>query len=115
MSNSPKAARGTDQKSLRRMADVFRALSNPHRLEILARLSAGCLCGTKCRSNGGACRCVGDLAGELGIAPSTMSHHLKELLRAGLIAMERRGQRVDCRVNPDAIDELAVFFSSRLK
>jgi ArsR family transcriptional regulator len=99
---------------IRRMAQVFGALSNPHRLEILSRLSGGCLCGSECRSNGGGCRCIADLAEELGIAPSTMSHHLKELRQAGLIEMERRGQRTDCCVKPDALKELEVFLRSEL-
>jgi len=99
---------------LRRMADVFGALSNPHRLEILSRLSGGCLCGSECRSKGGGCRCIADLAEELGIAPSTMSHHLKELRRAGLVETERRGQRMDCCVKPDALKELATFLRSEL-
>lgn len=102
------------KEDIRRMAEVFGALSNPHRLEILTRLSGGCLCGSECRSNGGGCRCIADLAEELGIAPSTMSHHLKELRQAGLIEMERRGQRTDCCVKPDAISELEVFLRDEL-
>lgn len=99
---------------IRRMADIFGVLSNPNRLEILSRLSGGCLCGDACRSEGTGCRCIADLAEELGIAPSTMSHHLKELRRAGLIEMERRGQRTDCCVKPDALKELEVFLRSGL-
>jgi len=99
---------------IRRMADVFGALSNPHRLEILSRLSGGCLCDSECRANGTACRCIADLADELGIAPSTMSHHLKELRQAGLIQMERRGQRTDCCVKRAAIGELRTFLQEEL-
>ena len=101
------------KEEIRRMAEVFGALSNPHRLEILSRSSGG-LCGSECRSNGTDCRCIADLAEELGIAPSTMSHHLRELRRAGLIETERRGRRTDCCVKPGAISELEVFLNDEL-
>jgi ArsR family transcriptional regulator len=47
----------------------------------------------------------------LGIVPSTVSHHIKELRRAGLIRMERRGQKIECWVDPEVLKELAGFFS----
>lgn len=55
--------------------------------------------------------CVGELGKDLGIAPSTVSHHIKELYRAGLIKMERRGQNVECSVNPEMLSALALFFN----
>ena len=55
--------------------------------------------------------CVGDLGAKLGIAPSTVSHHLKELRRSGLIHMERSGQKVACWVEPDSLDALSAFFA----
>jgi DNA-binding transcriptional ArsR family regulator len=39
-----------------------------------------------------------------------LSHHIKELSRAGLIRMERRGQHVDCWVEPAVVEELSRFF-----
>jgi len=54
--------------------------------------------------------CVGALGSKLGIAPSTVSHHLKELYRAGLIKMNRNGQRIDCSVDLEILKELAEFF-----
>jgi len=110
----PKVRCAVDRDNFRRMADIFAALANPNRLEILSRLSGGCLCGSACRSNGGGCRCIADLAEELGIAPSTMSHHLKELRQAGLIEVERRGQRTDCCVKPGALKELAAYLGNEL-
>jgi len=57
-------------------------------------------------------RCVGQLAAELDIAPSTVSHHLKELTRAGLIATERRGREIHCWVEPSVLHDLGGFFTN---
>lgn len=57
-------------------------------------------------------RCVGDLAGELDIAPSTVSHHIKELTRAGLIATGRSGREIRCWVEPEVLRELSEFFAA---
>lgn len=57
-------------------------------------------------------RCVGDLAKELEIVPSTVSHHLKELTQAGLITTERCGREIRCRVEPKLLRELGEFFTS---
>jgi ArsR family transcriptional regulator len=54
--------------------------------------------------------CVGAVGKNLGLAPSTISHHIKELHRAGLIKMKRRGQTVECWVDPETLDSLATFF-----
>ena len=78
--------------SVDRYADMFKALSNPHRLTIFLRLSSCCVPGTVCEPDDMVRSCVGDLGQNLGLSPSTVSHHIKELHRAGLIRMERRGQ-----------------------
>lgn len=48
----------------------------------------------------------GELAGVLGLAESTVSHHLGQLRRAGLVVSERRGMNVFHRVRPDALQAL---------
>ena len=48
--------------------------------------------------------------GDLGIAPSTVSHHLKELCRAGLTKMKERGQAIEWWVDSRTLDSLAAFF-----
>lgn len=54
---------------------------------------------------------VGEIASEFDLALSTVSHHLKELYRAGLIRCERRGKNVFCVVNRDALKGLKEYFS----
>ena len=54
--------------------------------------------------------CVGDLAEGLDLAPSTVSHHIKELNSAGLIQTERAGQNVECWVDPNVLQGLSKFF-----
>ena len=55
--------------------------------------------------------CAGQLGKDLGIVPSTVSHRSKQLHQAGLIRMERRGQNMDCWVNPETVQGLGKFFS----
>ena len=88
-----------------RFAEVFKALSNPNRLHIFLRLVSCCPPGTKCITDA-AGQCVGDLGRDLEIDPSTVSHHLKELRRSGLIRMERRGKRIICWVDRETIQEM---------
>jgi ArsR family transcriptional regulator len=94
----------------RRFAQLFKALSNPHRLAIFKLLTSCCPPGTECDIEA-ASRCVGDLGDRLAIAPSTVSHHLKELNNAGLIHMERKGKQVMCRVDPKTLTQLSAYFA----
>lgn len=100
MSNYPK-------DEVRRFAEVFKALSNPNRLHIFLRLVSCCPPGTKCISDAAGQRCVGELGQDLEIDPSTVSHHLKELRRSGIIRMERRGKNIICWVDRETVLGLA--------
>lgn len=92
------------------VAEKFKALSNPHRVAIFRRLISCCVPGTKCSPDEKESECVGDLGKDLGIAPSTVSHHIKELRRAGLIHVERRGQKVECWIDPETLESMSMFF-----
>jgi ArsR family transcriptional regulator len=91
---------------LERIAAQFKALSNPHRLRLFARL-ARCCDEDCCDSEFDLGRCAGVIGNDLGIAPSTVSHHLKELRVAGLVQTERHGRRVLCRIDRAALDALS--------
>lgn len=86
-----------------RFAEVFKALANPNRLQIFLRLATCCPMGTKCDSEAAVQRCVGELGQDLEIDPSTVSHHLKELRRAGLIRVARRGKHILCWVDRETV------------
>ncbi len=76
---------------LARRAGLFKALSDPLRLAILDRLTAGP-------------SCVCDLRDELDIAGNLLSHHLKVLREAGLVRAERQGRWVTYAIETDALE-----------
>lgn len=99
---------------LHRFAEVFKALGNPNRLHIFLRLISCCPPGTKCDSEAAVRQCVGELGQDLEIDASTVSHHLKELRRAGLIRVERRGKHIVGWVDRETVEAVANLLSGRL-
>ena len=61
-------------------AAVFKALADPTRVRIVSMLA---------RNPESVCVC--ELTPPLGLAQPTVSHHLKKLVRAGLLTREQRG------------------------
>ncbi len=94
---------------LQQYADIFKALSNVTRLKIFMRLASCSAQVDTWNADGQICECVGMLGKDLGVSAPTVSHHLKELNRAGLIKMKRRGQRIECWVDPDIYSALEKF------
>ena len=78
----------------RNMAQLFKALSDPARLRLLSLIAA--------QPDGEACNC--ELVEPLGLSQPTVSHHLKVLHDAGLLARERRGQWVYYWIRPEQFD-----------
>lgn len=74
------------------LADVARALGDPHRVEILHLLA---------RAQQPVC--VLDVEYHLGLAQSTVSHHLKVLVAAGLCEREPRGRWTYYSTRADAV------------
>jgi len=73
----------------------FRALADPARVALVARLA------------GREEVCVCDLVEGSGLAQPTISHHLGILRRAGLVSSRRRGTWAYYRLEADAIRDLA--------
>lgn len=108
------------------LAPMLKALGDPTRLKIYTFLRTcaeqvccceECRCSTFVDATGALkCSCgksVSEVCCEvLGTdkIPSSMSFHLKELRQAGLIRMEKQGQRVFCTVDGSAMIKLEGFF-----
>ena len=75
------------------LSRVFKAMGDPVRLRLLSLIA----------SHEGGEACVCDLTEVFDLTGPTISHHLKVLREAGLIAGERRGTWVYYRVLPDAL------------
>jgi ArsR family transcriptional regulator len=99
-------------KTMDSLAQVFKALAHPHRLAILHKLAACCRPGTVWQVSSSDVARVGWLGEGLGIAPSTVSHHLKELVRAGVIKTRRQGKNVLAWIDLEVLAGLAEYFLS---
>ncbi|MGC5168688.1 ArsR/SmtB family transcription factor [Luteimicrobium sp. DT211] len=73
---------GADPGVARSLAQTFKALGDPTRVQLLSIVAAA--------DAGEACVC--DLTGPVGLAQATVSHHLKILVDAGLLTREQRGR-----------------------
>jgi DNA-binding transcriptional ArsR family regulator len=74
------------------LVEVYKAMAHPARLRILAMLEGGELC-------------VCQITAVLGLAASTVSAHLAELRRAGLVAERKDGRWVAYRLAGGAEQE----------
>ncbi|HBI04934.1 MAG TPA: transcriptional regulator [Paenibacillaceae bacterium] len=83
------------EQKLQWMERLCKAIGHPVRLKILDHLS---------KQDGYYC---GDLVGLVGLAQSTVSHHLKILKDAGLVITEEKGTFVCYRVNREQILKLS--------
>jgi DNA-binding transcriptional ArsR family regulator len=81
------------------VAKQLEALGNPTRLRIYRALVRAGEAGSS----------VGRLQERLKIAPSTLSHHVKTLVSAGLIRQKREGTTLVCHANYDVMRGLVDF------
>jgi ArsR family transcriptional regulator, arsenate/arsenite/antimonite-responsive transcriptional repressor len=86
----------------KKMAKVFKALSNPNRLELYLQIVKKHE--TSYKTN---CDClISDIAESINIGAPTISHHLKELTNAELIFTERKGKYLVAKVNEEIVHEV---------
>jgi ArsR family transcriptional regulator len=79
---------------------LFKALADPHRFELLQRIArAGCPLG-----------CAQALSA-LSISAATLSHHVKELEAAGLIAIRREGKFAYLTLRPGVLQSIAAVLA----
>jgi ArsR family transcriptional regulator, arsenate/arsenite/antimonite-responsive transcriptional repressor len=83
-----------------RIAEIARALAEPVRVSILDVLR---------RSPVEVCQC--ELVPLFDIPQSTLSHHIKKLVDAGLVAVERRHKWAYYSLPPDSLKELTAWLS----
>jgi DNA-binding transcriptional ArsR family regulator len=88
-----------DTRSTARYADMLAAMGAEPRLRIVRLLLSAHPHGLV----------VGDIAGELQIAGSTLSHHLEKLKTEGLVSVSREGTFLRYSANTRALQELLGF------
>ena len=93
------------------ISKIFSALSSESRLGILLYIydKQRRTKGRALRCQNGAC--IKDLAKSLSVTVPTASHHIKELVNAGLVITERKGKWVYCEINQKAFEDAVSFLS----
>ena len=87
----------------KKMAKIFKALSNPNRLELYLKIVENQE--TSYKANQGCFIC--DIAESFNIGSPTISHHLKELNNAELIFTERKGKFLVAKINENMVKEVS--------
>jgi len=80
----------------------MKALADRHRLRIVNLLLRA----------GGEPVCVCEMQPQLGLSQGTVSHHLKQLIEAGVIERENRGTYSYFSLVPGALDAVCAVFST---
>lgn len=93
---APLAAGVVDAEDALAIALRLKALADPVRVQLMSRLLA--------EADTGLCTC--DLAPAVGLSEATVSHHLKQLREAGLVAGTRKGTNVYYRPQAQALGAL---------
>lgn len=84
------------QAEAEQLAQAFRTIADPTRLRLISLLASS--------PDGEACVC--DLVAPLELSQPTVSHHLKLMFEAGLLAREKRGLWVYYRLIPERLQRL---------
>ena len=94
---APLAAKVLSLEEAEATAELFKVLSDPARVRIVNLLVAA-----------GEPVCACNLYEPVGLAQPTVSHHLKKLVEAGLLAREQRGRWAYFSLRREALEKLAI-------
>src|SRR5690606_35086356 len=92
---------GLDVAEAQRLARTFKALGDPTRVRLLSLIAA--------QPDREACVC--DLVEPVGLSQPTVSHHMKQLVDAGLVTREQRGRWAYYRL----VEETLTVLSAALR
>ena len=90
------AAPPLDAEAAQSLARTLKAVADPARLRLLSIVAAS--------TDGAVCVC--DLTEPVGLSQPTVSHHLRVLVEAGLLAREKRGSWAYFSLVPGAVGAL---------
>ena len=91
-----------DERAAAGLARMFKALADPVRLRLVSLIGA--------HQGGEVCVC--ELTEAFELTQPTISHHLKVLREAGIIASERRRTWVYYRLEPAALERMGALLSA---
>ncbi|TWH00539.1 ArsR family transcriptional regulator [Nocardioides sp. J9] len=86
-----------DTEQAQQLAKAFKALGDPTRVRLLSMIAA--------QPEREACVC--DLTDPVGLSQPTVSHHMKQLVDAGLVVREQRGRWAFYRLVDGALERLS--------
>lgn len=99
------------KKNNQELITAFKAIADKSRLTILLFIyEQEC----KCKTDALTCRgetCIKDLSKFLGITTPTISHHIRELINAGLIITRKEGRWVYCKINTKKFMKITNFLN----
>jgi ArsR family transcriptional regulator, arsenate/arsenite/antimonite-responsive transcriptional repressor len=87
-----------DEAEAIELAGVLKALADPARVRLVSIVA--------CSPSGEICAC--DLPGALDRAQPTVSHHLSQLVKAGILDREQRGKWAWFKLRPERLASLRV-------
>ncbi len=93
-----------------RLSKIFKALSDENRLKILSTIYE-----SKTKDDFDApydAACVKNLAKCVNLTVPTVSYHIKELMNAGLIHVEKKGKWVYCHIDKESYVEIVDFLKN---
>ena len=81
------------------LTETLKAVSDPNRRAVLEMLRDGSLP-------------AGEIAQRLGVSPSTTSHHLSTLKKAGLVIEHRKGTFINYELNVSVFEDVLAWVMS---